>query len=145
MKTIATITPTDLVTNFLLSSFCSFLQTKNKNQDFTKLVVWYQEIFLFFGYSESRSTSKPCQIQQTIMEEFSYMLFVFALQFHGVTNFRVGVLLTPPPIHEHPRKGPSWIGLTLLRMARLHMSTQHAKHVSTKAPKHARARWHVST
>ena len=52
------------------------------------------------------------------------MLFVFVLLFNGVTNFWVGVLLTPPPpIHEHPRKGPSWIGLTLLRMARLHMST----------------------
>ena len=32
MKIIVTIIPTDLVTNSLLSSLCSFLQTKNKNQ-----------------------------------------------------------------------------------------------------------------
>ena len=30
MKIIATIIPTDLVTNLLLSSFCPFLQTKNR-------------------------------------------------------------------------------------------------------------------
>ena len=51
------------ITNLLLSSFCSFLQTKNKNQVFSKLVVWYQEMFLFFVNSESCSTSKPCWIQ----------------------------------------------------------------------------------
>ena len=60
MKIIVTSTPTGLVTNSLLSSFCSFLQTKNKNQVFSKLVVWYQEMFLFFVNSESYSTSKPC-------------------------------------------------------------------------------------
>ena len=32
MKIIVTIIPTDLVKNSLLSSFCPFLQTKNKNQ-----------------------------------------------------------------------------------------------------------------
>ena len=44
MKIIVTSIPTDLVTNSLLSSFFSFLQTKNKNQ------VWYQEIFAFCLY-----------------------------------------------------------------------------------------------
>ena len=64
MKIIVTIIPTDLVTNSILSSFCFFLQTKNKNQVFSNLVVWYREIFLFFIYNdELRSTSKPCRIQ----------------------------------------------------------------------------------
>ena len=40
MKVVATIIPTDLVTNSLLYSFCPFLQTKNKNLVFSKLVVW---------------------------------------------------------------------------------------------------------
>ena len=70
---IVTIIPTDLVTNSLLSSFCSYLQTKNKDQVFSRLVVWYREIFLLFVYSKSRSTSKPCQIQQTFTKEFSQM------------------------------------------------------------------------
>ena len=39
------------------------LQTKNKNLVFSKLVVWSREVFLFFAYSESRSTSKSCRIQ----------------------------------------------------------------------------------
>ena len=50
MKIIVTSIPTDLVTNSLLSSFFSFLQTKNKNQVFSKLMVWYQEIFAFCLY-----------------------------------------------------------------------------------------------
>ena len=83
MKVIVAIIPTDLVINFLLSSFCPFLQTKNKNLLFSKLVLWWREIFLFFIYSELRSTSKPCRIQQTFIKEFSYMLFLFVLQYHG--------------------------------------------------------------
>ena len=62
-KLIVTIIPADLVTNLLLSSFCPFLQTKNKILVFSKLVVWWREIFLFFVYSGLRSTSKPCRIQ----------------------------------------------------------------------------------
>ena len=38
-ETIETLIPTDLVTNLQLSCFCPFLQTKNKNQAFSKLVV----------------------------------------------------------------------------------------------------------
>ena len=37
MKIIVTSVPTDLVTNSLLSSFCSFLQTKNKNLGFQQV------------------------------------------------------------------------------------------------------------
>ena len=73
--------PTGLVTNSLLFSYCSFLHTKNKNQVFSKLVVWYREIFLPFVYSESHSTSKPCQLQKTFMKEFCYMLSLFVLKF----------------------------------------------------------------
>ena len=41
----------------------SFIETKNKRHIFSKLVVWQREILLLFIYSESRSTSKVCQIQ----------------------------------------------------------------------------------
>ena len=85
MKLIITIVPTDLVANSLLYSFCPFLQTKSKNPVFSKLVVWYKQMFLFFVYSESRSASKPYRIQQTFIKEFSYMLFLFILQFHDFT------------------------------------------------------------
>ena len=40
MKIIVTIVPTYLAKNLLLSSFCSFLRTKNKKLVFSKLVVW---------------------------------------------------------------------------------------------------------
>ena len=37
---ILTMFPTSLVTNSLSSLFCTFIETKNKNQIFSKLVVW---------------------------------------------------------------------------------------------------------
>ena len=37
---IVTIIPTDLVTHSFLSAFYSYLQTKNKNLVFSKLVAW---------------------------------------------------------------------------------------------------------
>ena len=40
MKIIVTIIPTNLVANSLLSLFGAFIETKNKNQVFSKLVVW---------------------------------------------------------------------------------------------------------
>ena len=51
MKIVVAIIPTDLVTNSLLSSFCPLLHFKNKNQVFSRLVIWKQEIFLFFVYA----------------------------------------------------------------------------------------------
>ena len=49
MKIIATIFPTDLVTNLLLSSFCHFLQTKNKSLVFRNISVFYlQRVALYF-------------------------------------------------------------------------------------------------
>ena len=64
MKIISTIIPTDLVTNSLLSIFCSFLETKNKNQVFNRLVVCQREIFMFFYlYSEVPSPLNSCLIQ----------------------------------------------------------------------------------
>ena len=91
MKIIVTTIPIDLVTNSLLSSFCPFLQTKNKNQVSSRQVgglvtrnisVFCLQRFLFFVYSESRSASKPYRIQQTFIKEFSYLLFLFVLWFH---------------------------------------------------------------
>ena len=49
-------------------------------------VSWWfgnEKHFCFFDYSESRSATNPCRIQQTFIEEFSYMLFLFVLQFHA--------------------------------------------------------------
>ena len=51
MKILVTIIPANLVTNLSLSLFCLFLETKNKNQTFTKLMIWSKEIFLLFAYS----------------------------------------------------------------------------------------------
>ena len=59
MKIIATIFPTDLVTNSLLSCFCPFLQTKNKNQVFSNLAVKEREILLLFVYSKSHFKAMP--------------------------------------------------------------------------------------
>ena len=39
MKTIVTVIPINLVTNTLLSFVCPFVETKNKNQIFSKLVI----------------------------------------------------------------------------------------------------------
>ena len=51
MKIIVTIIPTNLVTNSLLFLFCPFIETKNKNQVFSKLVVWQQGIVCFLFIS----------------------------------------------------------------------------------------------
>ena len=58
MKKIVTIIPTNLAAKLLLSLFCPFIETKNKNKIFSKLVVWKREIVLLFA---------------------SYMLFFFVL------------------------------------------------------------------
>ena len=59
--------------------FLSFLTNQKQESGFSKMVVWQQEIFLSFIYSESRSSAKSCQIQQTFKKEFSYMLFLLVL------------------------------------------------------------------
>ena len=40
MKIIVTIIPSSLVTNSILPLSCPFVETKNKNQILSKLVVW---------------------------------------------------------------------------------------------------------
>ena len=60
---IVTIIPANLVAKSLLSHFFPFRETNNKNQVFSNLVVWQQEIVSLFVYNKSRSTSKACQIQ----------------------------------------------------------------------------------
>ena len=63
MKIIVTIIPTNLVTNSLLSLFLSFIESKSRNQIFSKLVVWQREIVLLFIYSKLCSTLKTCRIR----------------------------------------------------------------------------------
>ena len=82
MKIILIIIPTSLVTKLLLSLFCPFVETKKQDQIFSKLVIWQREIFLFFVYSESSSTSKICRIQYTFIKRFCYMLFLLLLKLH---------------------------------------------------------------
>ena len=48
IKIILTKVSADLATNSLLPCFRSLLQTENKNQVFSKLVVWLQEILYFW-------------------------------------------------------------------------------------------------
>ena len=53
MKIIVMIIPTDLVTHSILLYFCPFLERKNKNQIFSKLVVkifvfCFKQVALFF-------------------------------------------------------------------------------------------------
>ena len=60
---IVTIIPTNLVANSLLSHFFPFRETNNKNQVFSNLVVWQQEVVSLSVYNKSRSTLKVCQIQ----------------------------------------------------------------------------------
>ena len=73
MKIIVTIIPTVLVTNSLLNLFYPVVETKSKNQIFSKLVVWYKK-YLFFLYSMSCSTSKVCAIQ-----DFYKRIFLHAI------------------------------------------------------------------
>ena len=57
MKLMATIIPTNLVANSLLSLFFLALETKNKIQVTRNISAF------FIAFRESRSTSKPYQIQ----------------------------------------------------------------------------------
>ena len=66
MKIIVTIIPADLIRNSILTFFGSFLQTKNKNQVFSMLVVWYQEIYLVFGYSELRLLQSHAEVNRLL-------------------------------------------------------------------------------
>ena len=77
MKIIVTIISTNLVTSLLSSRFCPFIETKNKNQIFSKLVVLKREVSLLFVYRESRSTSKVCRVQQIYRKR----IFLLVLQF----------------------------------------------------------------
>ena len=86
-KIIVTVIPTNLVTSLLSFLFCPFIEIKNKIQIFSKLVVWYREIVLLSIYSESRSTSNVCQIEQSFVKGFSCMLFLVVLQFHDYSFF----------------------------------------------------------
>ena len=103
-KIIVTVIPTNLVTSLLSFLFCPFIEIKNKIQIFSKLVVWYREIVLLSIYSESRSTSNVCQIEQSFIKGFSCRLFRVVLQFHDYSffffhsfNFSYNVKFTPFP------------------------------------------------
>ena len=66
IKMTLTLIPMDSVTNWLLYIFCSFVWSKNKNHLFRMLVVLLKEIFLFFVYSESHSTSKASKFNRVL-------------------------------------------------------------------------------
>ena len=77
IKIIVIIFPTDLVRNSLLSSFCPFFNQKQESR-FQQVVSLVTRNI----YTKSRSTSKPCRIQQTFTKKFVYILFLFVLSFH---------------------------------------------------------------
>ena len=63
----------------------SFLTSKNQESDSQQICGLVTRNISVFVYSESRSTSKPCRIQQNFIKEFPYMLFLFIVQFHCLT------------------------------------------------------------
>ena len=90
VKIIVTITPINVVTNLLLSSFCPFLQTKSKNQasSWPGNKIYFHFLFavcraLFQSYPESN---------KRFIKGFSFMLLLFVLQFHVPTYQRRGLL-----------------------------------------------------
>ena len=86
MKIFAHLIPTNLGINSLISFFCHFLETKNKNQLLSKLVVWKRDIFLHFVYSESRCTSKP---YGTNSIDFSKGLFLYVIPVRIIVSWFV--------------------------------------------------------
>ena len=76
MKLFVTSIKVNLVTNWFLFLFFHFVWTKNKNNF---LGNWWSgnEKYLLFVYSESHSTLKAYQIQETFTNGFSNMLLLF--------------------------------------------------------------------
>ena len=65
---------------FTFILFLSFLANQKQESGFQQVGgLVTRNISVFFVYSESRSTSKPCRIQWSFIKKFSYMLFLFVL------------------------------------------------------------------
>ena len=79
MEIIVTIILGNLVTNPLLSLFCIFVENQKQELNFQQIDNLVTRNFLFFVYSESRSTSKVCRIQSTFIKGLSYMLYLLVL------------------------------------------------------------------
>ena len=107
MKIITTIISTDLVTNL------SFLTNQKQEPGFQQVGGLVTKKISVFVYSELRSTSKPCQIQQAFTKEFSYMLFLFVLQFHEHINLFINARLQRKPrkFSENPLLGSRVLSL----------------------------------
>ena len=78
MKTIITIVYTNLVTD-LLSSFFDLPWNPKTKINFSASLWSCNKNYLLFVYGELCSISKVCQVQQTEIKGFSYMLFLLAL------------------------------------------------------------------
>ena len=70
MKIIVTIIPANLATNSLLSLFCLFVETNNKNQIFTKLVIWQREIFYFLFIASSALLQRYAEFNRLLKKDF---------------------------------------------------------------------------
>ena len=88
------IIPTNLFTSWLSSPSFPFAITKNKNEIFSKLVIWKQKLFLLFNYSELHSSSKAYRVQYTSIKEFSHMIFLFILNL-----FFILLIILPKLVH----------------------------------------------
>ena len=71
---------------FTFIHILSFLTHQEQESGFQQVGDLVTRNILFFVYSESHSTSKPCRVQQTFINKFSYMLFLFVLYFQAIFN-----------------------------------------------------------
>ena len=89
IKIIGTIIPTYLVRNFSPLFVLSYNNKKKKKKKRIKLSASCQfgnQVFCFLLYSESRSSSKACRIQQIFIKEFYQILFLLVLWFYVVKD-----------------------------------------------------------
>ena len=86
IKIIGTIIPTYLVRNFSPLFVLSQNQKKKKKESNCLQVASLVIRFCFLLYSESRSSSKACRIQQIFIKEFYQILFLLVLWFYVVKD-----------------------------------------------------------
>ena len=87
LKIIVTKIPTNFVTISLLPLFFSFHRNQKKELIFQEVGGLVIKEFLFIVYSELPSTLEARRIQKNFKKKFSYMLFLFLLNFHFSSRY----------------------------------------------------------
>ena len=70
MKIIVTIILTNLVTNSLLSLFCPFVETKTKNQIFSKIVACNKTYFCFLFLASRALLQRYAKFNKLVQKDF---------------------------------------------------------------------------